>query len=432
MVLFAEVILSTVKSYCLALVGVIAFALLLSSFAYWRPELQAEDGRVVPPSTPIPREFFGMHMHRVTTSTPWPSVPFGSWRLWDAACAWFHVEPQKGNWRWENLDKAVELAEQHHVDVLLTFGKTPQWASARPEEGPRSPSQKPGSQAEPKNLEDWRNYIRTVATRYKGRIHHYEIWNEPNLENFYTGTPDKMVELAREAYTTLKQVDPTIQVVSPSAVGPTGLPWLEKYLALGGGKYCDIVGYHFYVQMRPPEAMLNFINPVKKLMRQYDIADKPLWNTEAGWLGREGIPRRIDLEREAPGYVARAYLINWAEGVQRFFWYAWDDAGRDNVPMTLEDDHTPTAAARAYAEIESWMVGSTMDFCQSAGAGNAVCKLQRPNGHSAYIVWNRDGSGTFQVPANLKIRTITRLSGEQSAFEGNKLETGELPVMLQD
>ncbi len=424
--------ISRVKTYSLCLVAVTVLGLIVSSFAFLRPEMQAENGQLVPSAEPIPREFFGLHMHRVTSSTPWPSVPFGSWRLWDAACAWLHLEPEKGKWRWENLDREVELAEQHHVDLLLTFGKTPHWASARPEEGERSPSQKPGSAAEPKNLDDWRNYVRTVATRYKGRIHYYEIWNEPNLENFYTGTPDKMVELAREAYTVLKQVDPTNQVVSPSAVGPTGLPWLEKYLELGGGKYADIIGYHFYVGLRPPEAMLGFINPVKKLMRQYDVAYKPLWDTEAGWLGREGQPRRIDLEREAPGYVARAYLINWAAGIQRFFWYAWDDAGRDNIPFTLEDDRTTTVAARAYTQIQNWMVGSRMDFCQNAAAGTAVCKLQRPNGHSAYIVWNRDGSGSFEIPANWKVRNLTRLTGEQSPLQGNKIETGEAPVMLED
>jgi hypothetical protein len=405
--------------------------LLATSLAFWQRDAHPAVGRLVPPSTPVPREFFGLHIHRATSATPWPTVPFGSWRLWDAACAWTHLEPEKDKWTWDNLDKEVALAEQHHVDLLLTFGKTPQWASARPDEGERGPAQRPGGAAEPKNIEDWRVFVRAVTSRYKGRIHYYEIWNEPNLKNFYSGSPEKMLELAREAYPIIKQADPSNQVVSPSAVGPTGLPWLERYFELGGNKYADIIGYHFYVGMRPPEAMLDFINPVKKLMQQYDIANKPLWNTEAGWLGRPGQARRVDLEREAPGWVARAYLINWAEGVQRFYWYAWDDKGFDNIPFTTEDDSSPTGAARAYSEIQKWMIGSTMEFCQSEAGGNAMCKLQRPGGHLAFVLWNRDRASTFDIPASWKIRTITQLSGIQSVYNGHNVETGEAPVLLE-
>ena len=404
-------------------VGVLAF--LFTQFGS-----HAQNVRLVAPSTPVPATFFGMHMHRVITTTPWPSVPFGSWRLWDSQCHWSQMQPRKGQWRWEVLDREVELAEKHNVDLLMTLGDTPTWASARPSEPRNGRFQETGGAAEPRDIEDWRNYVRTLATRYKGRIHYYEIWNEPNLPNFFSGTPEKMIELAREAYPILKQVDPTNQVVSPSAVGPTGLTWFDRYMELGGGKYADIIGFHFYVHLLPPETMLQLINPLKQSMKKYGVDDKPLWNTETGWLRTPNQMREIDPAHQAPGWTARAFIVAWAAGVQRFYWYAWDDDGGDSIPFTEFDQSTATRNARAFVEVQKWMTGSRMESCE-AQAENVVCKMTRESGRPAWIVWNRTHSAQFDVPKDWGVQTAWRLSGDQSPFSGNRIEIDELPIMLE-
>ena len=393
--------------------------LFLSSIAVFA-SAESGDG-LKPPSSSVPPTFFGMHIHRAPVSTPWPPVPFKAWRLWDTHTTWAQLEPQKGQWDWRMLDRTVDLAESHGVEVLYTMGRTPRWASARPAQMGRNPKAEPGGMAEPKNLEDWRNYVRTVATRYKGRIKAYEIWNEPNLENFYSGTPEAMVDLAREAYAVLKQVDPSVTVVSPSAVGPTGLPWLKEYLERGGGKYADVIGYHFYVRGQEPEAMLHFIDDVHEMTKQYGVGDKPLWNTEAGWLQ----PYRID-PQDGPAYLARAYVLNWADGVSRFYWYAWDNQGA-RVRMTEDDEATITPTAHAYAELQKWMVGARMDSVRQDG-GTWVCQLSR-DGATSWIVWNADHNANFDRPKD--IDTVRKLSGDRTAITGSRIEIGATPVLLE-
>src|SRR5439155_12551225 len=108
----------------------------------------------------------------------------------------------------------------------------------------------------------------------RGRIHNYEVSNEPNLRQFYTGSPKEMVEMAREAYSILKQVDSTVVVVSPSAVGEGGLNWLDQYLALGGAKYLDVLGYHLYEVSNAPEAMLSLITSVHQVAAKYGLSDR--------------------------------------------------------------------------------------------------------------------------------------------------------------
>ncbi len=124
-----------------------------------------------------------------------------------------------------------------------------------------------------------------------------------------------MLELCREAYQILKEVDPTITVVSPSATGDwgssPGVRWLDDFLSQGGGDYADVIGYHFYVMPGPPENIVPLIQKVKAVMAKYGQNDKPLWNTECGWLGDEA----FSSEDKAAGYVARSYVLNWADGV---------------------------------------------------------------------------------------------------------------------
>ena len=217
-------------------------------------------------------------------------------------------------------------------------------------------------------------------------------------------------------------------MISPSPVNGNGLDWLDRYLELGGGKYADIIGYHFYVTT-PPESMLDLILPAKQIMHKYGIENKPLWNTEAGWIKR--LTGRIDLVQQAPGWAARAYILNWAAGVQRFYWYAWDDDGGDSVPFTEEDETTVTGSARAYAEIQKWLVGAAMQSCERDANGTWVSQLMRESGRSAWILWNEDHSSKFDVPKAWHVERETRLSGEQSAWSGSQVDLSELPIMLE-
>ena len=106
----------------------------------------------------------------------------------------------------------ARCARESQCPILLPLANTG-WASARPTE---ASAYKPGNASEPVNMEDWRRYVRKVGERYKGRIRHYEIWNEPNLPPRFTGSISKVVELTCDAYKILKSIDPQIQVVSPA------------------------------------------------------------------------------------------------------------------------------------------------------------------------------------------------------------------------
>lgn len=376
-----------------------------------------------PPTQRVAASLFGMHIHHALET--WPNVPFDRWRLWDAGVVWGNLEPQPGVWKFDLLDRYVDLAAKKKVEILLTLGQTPPWASARPND--KSPYQS-GWPSEPANLKDWRNYVRTVATRYKGKIRDYEIWNEPDLKGFYTGSVDKMVELAKEAYTILKQVDPKIVVLSPAGTdGTRDLQWQQDFFRQGGGKYADVISQHFYPESESavPEDLVKSINRMKAIMTKYGLANKPLWNTESGWLK----PAAIASDRQAMAYVARTYLINWASGVRRFYWYSWDNRTSASLYLIEPDGKTPTPITKSYAQIQKWMVGAQMKQCKANSTKTWICNFTR-QGQPFWIVWNPDRELNFTVPKNWQVGKIQDLAGKNTLLPNSRQINIDLSPLL--
>lgn len=384
----------------------------------------------------IPKTFFGMHIHRADTTTVWPIVKFGSWRLWDANTTWFDLEPEKGKWNFQKLDRYVELARLNGVDVSLPLGMTPTWASDRPME---NSSYGPGHASEPANMGDWRNYVHTVARRYKGRIRYYEIWNEPNNQGFFTGDMAKIVELTRIASEELKSVDSGIQIVSPG-IGDIGkrMQWLDDFLRLGGGQFVDIIGYHFYVPRTNPEAMLELVRDARQVMRKYHVDDKPLWNTEAGWLiaNEDGTPEDpaiktwIKLDRSnAGGYIARAHILAWAAGVERYYWYSWEGELVEPTTHALK-----LHAVNAYTRTIKWLQGSVINGCKkSEMIWN--CSLTDQRGRKAWLVWTEEEKAvSWNIPNDWQLVEAESLDGLKYPIEMKQhtaLSINQSPVLLR-
>lgn len=394
------------RSYQQLLLAVVIPALLCNSgFA---TELQTPTGA-------IPDTYFGLHIHHLDwpTPTPWPNMPVPAWRLWDAGMTWPELEPSRGQWQFARLDRFVALAVQHGTSLLLPLGMSPEWA--------RAPYQ--GNNAPPQNLDAWRTFVTTVVSRYKGRIQAYEIWNEPNLKDFWTGTTDQMLTLTKEASQIIHAVDPKAIVVSPSATADFGIPWFEEFLKKGGGQYVDVIGYHFYVA-KLPEELVPLIQRVREVISANGLAGKPLWNTESGWIAAA----RPDSEEVAGGVLARAYILAWATGVQRFYWYAWDNQLM-GITTYKETEHRVTPAGHAYEGIEQWLVGARMDSCTESAEHDWVCQLSRA-GKKQWLVWSPQGNHKFDVPAAWRVRTVTPLLHEQRSLNGPSIDIGPVPELL--
>ncbi len=327
-------------------------------------------------------DYFGLVLRRFDAAQAWPTVPFGSWRIWDSHATWPFLEPQKGHWELGDLDRMITEAQTHKVNVLLVLAHSPKWASARPTE---ASGYGLGFAAEPIDINDWRNYVRTVATRYKGKVAAYQIWNEPSDTNHFSGTLQQLVALTCDAYKTVKAIDPAAKVVSAgSAGGGRHIQYLNDFLAAGGAKCIDVVAHHFYVPRFGPEEMVPLIRQVREVMRKNGVDAMPLWNTETGWwiANTDGTPdhamvakggwRKLDADIEAGAVIQRAFLLARAEGVARFYWYAWSNS----YGWGLTDSAgNPKPATKYWTRATELMVNQQLTGCSQDASGYA-CNLQ--------------------------------------------------------
>jgi hypothetical protein len=386
----------------------------------------AQTGMVLTPTAaPVPASYFALNiLFHPLNHVPWPAVPFGGWRL--SHVSWADLEPQKDNWYFTLLDRYADWGQQHHTEILMPLAYTPQWASSAPDAHTDvEAGNPPGLSGPPRDMEDWRTFVRTVATRYKGRIHVYEIWNEPNRPQSWVGDVDTMIAMTRDARKILKEVDPNNIVVAPAPEQEKGLPWLGEFLRKGGAQYADVIAYHFYVGAKTPEDVVPLIQKVRSAMAQYQAGDKPLWNTEAGWLGPTTLPADL-----GAAYVARAYLLNWASRVSRFYWFAWESHQGSLIELTEKDNATLTPAGKAYARIEQWMTGSVIDRCVNSGDGVWICDL-RKNGVPSHIAWSPSGNQSLQIPQSWNAVHIETLSGDQTQIQNGAAPVGTQPVLIQ-
>ena len=89
--------------------------------------------------------------------------------------------------------------------------------------------------APPEDLDEYRAYLTTILTRYRGRFPVVEIWNEANLDGFFTGAdPKRYAETLKVASETVKKVDPSVRVAFTGTAG-VPLKWIRQVLEAGAG-----------------------------------------------------------------------------------------------------------------------------------------------------------------------------------------------------
>jgi xylan 1,4-beta-xylosidase len=132
----------------------------------------------------------------------------------------------------------------------------------------------------PKDWDRWgeliRDLVQHLADRYgiEDLVEHwsFEVWNEANLEVFWSGTPEEYLRLYDVTADAVRSVDERLLVGGPSSAASG---WVEELLAHAErtGSPVDFVSTHTYGS--PP---LDF----KPMLERYGRPDVPVWWTEWG------------------------------------------------------------------------------------------------------------------------------------------------------
>lgn len=258
-------------------------------------------------------------------------------------------------------------------------------------------------------------FAAAAASRYGGRGHGWEIWNEPNLVQFWNSSgggpnPHLYSALVRETVTALRAVDPDGEIVAgalffgfPEAVealslGIAGPRFLEAVAASGALSLADGVSLHFY-RFGVPESVAIDIESARAILER-SCYPRPLWSGEWGYstydpdapaTGFNFLPA-VSLERQA-SYIARMLLFNYHLGVRRSVIFKdRDEHGPD--PGNIEhhwglmfEDLSPKPSLDAVATLTKLIgaAGPPQPLALSAGEHGLLFKP--PNGPPVVALW---------------------------------------------
>ena len=303
-----------------------------------------------PTPGPDDKSRFGIHVElRDPDVTVAAKLGYKWTRMHDASIftKWGIVEPEPGKWVWH--DAEIDLALSHGLKIMGMLCSSPPWASGHQGEQGYFSIYYP-----PKDISQWRNYVRTVVARYKGKIDNWEVWNEPwgngLQEGFFRGgTPEQYAELLKAAYDEAKKANPQCTIMGVDTYGGTN--WDAKVLAAGAYPSFDVMSFHSYTNQLWGKAGDEPGGVAKHLrgeMRQYG-AEQPLWDTEGGpgdgpdhgsFLSIADPELYGDWSRCAD-MVARMYIGLDAAKVDRFFLYSIHNWGQYGAPSWMLVDTGP-------------------------------------------------------------------------------------------
>ncbi|MBI4499261.1 MAG: carboxypeptidase regulatory-like domain-containing protein, partial [Chloroflexi bacterium] len=264
----------------------------------------------------------------------------------------------------------------------------------------------PDGRINPENY--WARFVQAAATRYRGKVRVWEIWNEPDLRAggapvFFAGTHRDYVQLLRVAYLVIKRADPQAQVAFAGLAYWTDTTFLPRALdtivadpsAQANSFYFDILPLHFYTD---PNHLYTF-----PLWARGELAKRGL--TKPIWVNETNLPvcddRRVDPQLSCPslykgtmaeqaGFIIKAYALSLAAGVERVFVHQFydDDVGPHEWYGLVRNAGTPRPAYGAYQVAATYLSWATRADRDWFGRTDGVVVRGTPRG-KVTVLWAR-------------------------------------------
>lgn len=209
---------------------------------------------------------------------------------------WGAMEQTQGTINYSDVDRIITRCVANDIRILPVIHTTPVWARPatvyNPSTGQNEATKDVYGPTSTSEQNNYASFVGRVAQHYKGVIHHYEIWNEQNLPQFWQPTPSvgAYCSLLSKAYDAIKAVDPDIYVLSGGtggAVGPPGITptdFIHGTYDNGANLKCDGIAVHPYSNkdgQMSGELWNSRIN-IRDYMDSHGDSTKLLWGTETG------------------------------------------------------------------------------------------------------------------------------------------------------
>jgi hypothetical protein len=260
---------------------------------------------------------------------------------------WAEIEPAPGTFDFSHYDPLVQQAAVHHLRVLALLLDAPSWASSRPAQGGVA------GLYPPRDAATFSAFAAACVARYG---HHgsfwrahpglrylpvlgWEVWNEPNLEQFWAPVPSTSgyAGLLRAVYSAVKQVDRSSTVIAAGGAFTSSgavTRWIDALYRAGARGHFDAFGIHPYAPS--VNSAYGRITAVRAALDHHRDRRRSVWVTEFGWAGGPPNPFIVDPKGQRAGVSALLRLVLRHRGSLRlsgFVYFDWKD------PVQQGSDH---------------------------------------------------------------------------------------------
>jgi len=212
---------------------------------------------------------------------------------------WQQIEPRRGEYHWERIDRYVRTAQEKNIQILFTVQPYTNWdqetcnmhlddiAECGKDWGKFGIGWCKGNlplihrKGKPCDMEAYKEFLQRFVERYDDDgiddmsgllypIRHWEIGNEVGYE--LQGSAEDYFEILKASYITIKKADSDAKVHISAVLRELS----PEVFELGAANYFDIISGHG----------LEGYKAEREFLKKYDVGDKPFWVTEPGNIGK--------------------------------------------------------------------------------------------------------------------------------------------------
>jgi len=187
------------------------------------------------------------------------------------------------SYRWNagSVQDIVDRGITAGINTTLIIAYAPTWAA-------HAGCDASTSNCAPADPAVFATFCGAAATHFDGKVTYWEIWNEPNLDQYWGPVPDvtEYTAALNPCYDAIKAVNPDNQVLAPAlSTGGDIVPQTFITQMYTMSPKFDILSLHPYSY--PYDALsssggFNDIEPIRATMISNGDSAKPIWITEYG------------------------------------------------------------------------------------------------------------------------------------------------------
>ncbi|WP_368926850.1 cellulase family glycosylhydrolase [Serratia marcescens] len=308
----------------------------------------------------------------------------------------------------------------------------------------------------PEAIQAFANYAYWTASKYKGKIKYYEIWNEWTNATAIKPKPrtppppEIFVALVKATAAAVRKADPNAIVITGTA-NPTGTrdpSWVDNIVKLGVLNYVDGISIHPYsygndnYAIRAPEGNLDVVDKFEARLAKAAGKTVPIYITEIGvptYEGKGGLSKDV-----AAQYVVKyTFLAKSRPFIKGIWWYDLLDDG-DNPKINehrfglLTRNGQPKPSMLALSKVADVARSYSVEKYQVLPGGKISIALKGNNQH-AMLFWQEKpvaqpaggiSSGlrslmASEAPQNQSATPLKEVQGNTAAPDG------DVPVMMR-